>query len=180
MEVVEKVIPIPTQIVEKTVYVDRTQTIEKVVNQIVERTPIINKTFPTTIKETRIVEEFDDSSLLRRIKMNRNLISQLSRIDDTIYTADGILTGNREISLNSHSLSFSGLGNIGIGNINPVHKLDVTGTGRFTDDLTLDSSLNVAGATNLSSLNLSGIFYDSTAQAGTSGQVLITTGTSTL
>ena len=37
-------------------------------------------------------------------------------------------------------------GNVGIGNSNPTgYKLDVTGTGRFTSDLTVDNNLTVSG-----------------------------------
>jgi hypothetical protein len=42
---------------------------------------------------------------------------------------------------------------VGIGNTSPAHKLDVTGTGRFTGDLTLGGNLVGDNATNISAVN---------------------------
>ena len=49
-----------------------------------------------------------------------------------IYNSDGTLTGNRTITMGSNSLTFTGVGNVGIGIIpNTSYKLDVYGAARF-------------------------------------------------
>ena len=73
-----------------TVYIDRTQTTQNIIEQTIEKTPIINNTFPTIVNEVRVVEEFDDSALIRKIRNNRSLISQVSGFD----TDDDDLSNN--------------------------------------------------------------------------------------
>ncbi len=53
-------------------------------------------------------------------------------------------------------------GNVGLSTVSPAYRLDVSGTGRFTDDLTLDAGL-----------------IDSNGDVGTAGQVLTSTGSAT-
>ena len=57
-------------------------------------------------------------------------------------------------------------GRIGIGTSNPSHGLDVSGTGRFTGQLTADGALK-----------LNSTLLDENNQAGTAGQILSSTGT---
>jgi len=71
-------------------------------------------------------------------------------------------------------------GNVGIGTTNPIYKLDVAGTGRFTGALTLDTDLTVAnGGSGASTFTDHGVLVGAGASAftaltvGTDGQLLI-------
>ncbi|MCW3161319.1 hypothetical protein [Chryseobacterium oryctis] len=48
-----------------------------------------------------------------------------------IYNSNGALTGNREANLNGYNLNFSGNGNVGIGGIDDLAKLNVKGFIQF-------------------------------------------------
>jgi len=76
-------------VIENTKYI-RGNTVVKNYYNTIEKTPIINNTYPTEIKENRVVEEYDDTVLSRKIKNNRRLISQLAGID----TSDDNLSDN--------------------------------------------------------------------------------------
>jgi hypothetical protein len=48
----------------------------------------------------------------------------------------------------------TGSGNVGIGTTTPVFKLDISGSGNYTNGLTVTGSLNVSGSITASSLNI--------------------------
>ncbi|HIP21426.1 MAG TPA: hypothetical protein EYG72_00445, partial [Candidatus Pacebacteria bacterium] len=73
---------IQREVVEKTKYINRGNTVVKKYYNTIERTPIVNNTYPTTVNETYVTEEYDDSSLKRKISNNRSLISQIAGLVD--------------------------------------------------------------------------------------------------
>ena len=67
-------------------------------------------------------------------------------------------TGASNTTVDTEKLRITGTGNVGIGTTSPGYKLDVSGTGRFTGDLTLSGALNGAalnGTTGFFSSDLS-------------------------
>ena len=52
-------------------------------------------------------------------------------------------SGRFEIQHDTRNTYFNGSGNIGLGVATPTYKLDVSGTGRFTGDLTLNANLDM-------------------------------------
>ena len=78
---------------------------------------------------------------------------------DASISGSLIVTGSAAAAAPFHVLSgstsllyVSRSGNIGIGTINPIYKLDVNGTGRFTSALTADSTIGAAGTLAASGL----------------------------
>jgi hypothetical protein len=69
--------------------------------------------------------------------------SSIKAIDDGFMMID---SNGSQIRLNNYVADdislVAGGGDVGIGNSNPLYKLDVTGTGRFTGDLTLDGNID--------------------------------------
>ncbi len=114
----------------------------------------------------------------------------------------GTLTGTTDIPLAGFDLTFSGLGNVGIGLTNPTAKLDVVGSVNIQGYATASGSLAVGytnapegpghaifagrlgvGLTNpaynldvVGDVNITGALRDNTS-AGIAGQILSTTGT---
>jgi len=78
-----------------------------------------------------------------------------SVVSSNIYSTNAQIANNREVDLNTHTMSFIN-GNVGIG------------------DSTPDATLDVAG-----SFRLDGIYYDKDGDTGTAGQVLSSTVTGT-
>ncbi len=65
-----------------------------------------------------------------------------------IYNSNGTLSGNRQVSLGSNNLSFTGAGNIGIGTTSPTSKFHVVGSESksvlsITSATTLDATHNI-------------------------------------
>lgn len=81
--------------------------------------------------------------------------SWVNMVTNNIYNTNGVLSGDREVSLNTHNLGFMN-GNVGFGDATPDATVDING-----------------------SLRLDGVFYDKDGDAGTLGQVLSSTVTGT-
>ncbi|WP_172280369.1 hypothetical protein [Chryseobacterium sp. LAM-KRS1] len=85
-----------------------------------------------------------------------------------IYSADGILTGNREVNLVNFSLTFIGIGNIGIGTASPNAdaKLEISSSnkGLLMPRIALTGTTSAAPLTS----HTAGMLVYNTASAGTS------------
>jgi len=81
--------------------------------------------------------------------------SWVTTTNSNMYTTNGILSGDREVNLNTHNLGFIN-GNVGFGDATPDATVDING-----------------------SLRLDGVFYDKDGDAGTAGQILTSTVTGT-
>jgi hypothetical protein len=128
-----------------------------------------------------------------RFSNNLTITGSLNVTGSTILKGPGTTTGtsllvensagtdrlsiidNGNIAFNTNHLFISGSGNIGIGTTTPTTTLDVSGSGRFTNNLTTTGSLNVTGSsifrgniTTTGSLNVTGssIFRGNTTITG--------------
>ena len=89
----KKEITIQKEIIKKTKYINTGNTVVKKYYNTIEKTPVINNTYPKEIINTteKVVEEYNDSSLKRQIRSNRGMISQLAGMD----TSDDNLSDNK-------------------------------------------------------------------------------------
>lgn len=97
-----------------------------------------------------------------------------------LYNTNGSLTGNRTANLNGNSLNFSGTGNVGIGGVNPLAKLNVNGFIQFGPS---DSNYGVGRVINDASgekygLTQSGFFPASGIDGASPGTRIYTSGRS--
>ena len=94
------------RVIDRTKYINQGKTIVKKYYNTVEKTPIINKTYPKEViqKTERVVEEYDDSSLKKQIRNNRRLISQVSSVTDADNLSDNKLNDLGDVDVASASV----------------------------------------------------------------------------
>ena len=107
-------------------------------------------------------------------------ISAASTTQDDVLNIGNLIFGN---NVDGTGTTLSS-GNIGIGTSSPSSKLTVAGAGYFGGNLTATGTLTISGTSTLATTTITDFtvaraLRDTTASAGTLGQVLQSTGTST-